>query len=183
MTRFTSTFTAPAGSGSRIRTVLRLLGCSDIRIEETAAAATAPKKEQTGITEGPASRMVPTTEQSKRIATIFHRKLTTPWQSNEITAYKKIGAVPEDDLAAVERYYAAHWPPKRDVNILRHDLLTLFNNLAGEIGRAHAEKQKPKASRPMEWNASNVVPMDAEESERVRQKTLQMIEERRKTAT
>ncbi len=133
------------------------------------------------IREGKSEDRVPTTPQALRFAALMHRKPSTPWQDNEIAAYKKIGIVPDDDMTALERYYAAHWPPKREANILRHDLLTLLNNLAGEIGRAHAEKQKPKAGRPMEWNPANVVPMpDPDETERIRIVTLEQIAERRK---
>jgi hypothetical protein len=54
------------------------------------------------------------------------------------------------------------------VNILRHDLLTLLNNLAGEIDRAHAEKHKPKTGKGLEWTPAVSVPMTApEEAERI----------------
>jgi len=120
------------------------------------------------IREGKSADRVPTSPQAVRFATIVHRKLTTPWQDNEIAAYKKIGIVPEDDLAALERYYGANWPPKRDVNILRHDLLTLLNNLAGEIDRAHAEKHKPKNGKGLEWApAVAAPPTDPAEAERI----------------
>lgn len=97
-----------------------------------------------GIKEGKPSSLLPTTEQSKRIAGIFHRRLNTPWTDKEVRAYKKLGIIPEEDLAAVEAYYAEHWPPNRDRNILRHDLLTFLNNFPGEAGRARqwAETQE-----------------------------------------
>ena len=90
---------------------------------------------------------LPTTDTAKRLATMMHRRLTTEWQPNEIKAFKKIGAIEEEDLAALENYYASNWPPQRDVNILRHDLLTLLNNIRGEIDRARAfemESSQPK---------------------------------------
>jgi uncharacterized protein YdaU (DUF1376 family) len=105
-------------------------------------------KPKSGITDGKASGKIPTTTQSKRIAAIFHRRESTPWTDKEIRAYKKIGIVPEDDLAALEAYYAANWPADRDRNILRHDLLTFLNNLPGEIGRAHASTQKKPKTDP-----------------------------------
>lgn len=98
-----------------------------------------------GISEGGKSDMLPTTEQSKRIATIFHRKLTTPWTAKEKRAYRAIGTVPEEDLQALEAYYGAHWPPKRELNILRHDLLTFLNNFPGEVDRARNFKTHPTA--------------------------------------
>lgn len=96
----------------------------------------ADEKKGRGITEGKNSDRIPSTEQSKRIAAIFHRKETTAWQTNEIRAYKELGTIPEEDLAAVESYYSQNWPPKREKNILRHDLLTFLNNFQGEVGRA-----------------------------------------------
>lgn len=96
-----------------------------------------------GVKEGKNSKSLPTTEQSKRIATIFHRRLTTPWQPNEVAAYKKIGIIPTEDLLAVERYYSENWPPDRNKNILRHDLITFLNNIQGEIDRAHAALFRP----------------------------------------
>ena len=95
-----------------------------------------PRGRAGGITEGKDSSNVPTTEQSKRIARIFHRKETTPWDAKEIAAYRKLGTIPVEDLEAVEKYYSAHWPPNRDVNILRHNLLTFLNNFQGEVDRA-----------------------------------------------
>ena len=95
-----------------------------------------------GVREGKDSAMIPTTEQSRRFAAIMHRQPTTAWAANEVAAYKRIGTVPEGDLSALERYYGANWPPRSDVNVLRHTLLTLLNNLPGEIGRAHAAAQQ-----------------------------------------
>jgi len=97
-----------------------------------------------GITEGKNSDRIPTSPQSLRFAAIFHRRPTTPWQENEIAAYKRLGTVDESDLAAVERYYAANWPARTGVNILRHDLLTFINNFQGEVGRAIASTTQAK---------------------------------------
>ena len=130
--------------------------CNDLVTpsEAEAEAEALPPKEPTPafstpgrgkIREGSNADRLPTSPQAVRFAKLMHRKLTTPWQDNEIAAYKKIGRVPEDDLTALERYYGTHWPPKTGVNILRHDLLTLLNNLSGEIGRAHADETPAKA--------------------------------------
>lgn len=111
-----------------------------------------PKKEvaKNGFRDGAASSLIPTTPQAIRIANIFHRKLTTPWQRKEVEAYRKLGTIPEDDLAAVERYYASQWPPRRDVNILRHDLITFLNNFQGEVDRAHASKAPTAPPKPVQ---------------------------------
>jgi hypothetical protein len=81
---------------------------------------------------------IPTTTQSKRIAAIFHRKETTPWQPNEIKAYKLLGQIDEQDLNSLESYYSSNWPPTRGKNILRTNLITLLNNFQGEVERAKA---------------------------------------------
>ncbi len=141
--------------------------------EAEAVPTTSPRvsAKPKGVSEGKGSDMVPTTEQSKRIASVFHRKHTTAWTPQEIKAYKSIGTLPEEDLQAVERYYADNWPPRRDVNILRHDLITFLNNFAGEVDRAHAAKTKPKNNRTMEWTDSRpkleALP-DPVETERIR---------------
>lgn len=119
---------------------------TDVTHTEAEAEAVPPNPQRgngAGITEGNDSKNIPTTEQSKRIAKIFHRREKTPWQTNEVRAYKKLGTIPDEDLTAVEAYYAANWPPCRDKNILRHDLLTFLNNFQGEVGRAYAAKEKP----------------------------------------
>lgn len=141
---------------------------------------TPPAAAPRGVSEGKDSSMIPTTDQSKRIATVFHRRLETPWTVKEVAAYKRLGTIPETDLAAVEAYYAANWPPRRDVNILRHDLLTFLNNFQGEVDRAHAAKTKPKVSRANEWPDSRpkieALP-DPAETERIRAEALRMAKE------
>lgn len=101
-----------------------------------------PSSTAGGVVEGNGNRRLPTTEQSKRIATIFHRRLTTAWADDEVKAYHKLGIIPADDLSAVERYYSENWPPERDKNILRHDMLTFLNNFTGEVDRANSNQPK-----------------------------------------
>jgi|ERR1043166_351722 hypothetical protein len=89
--------------------------------------------------------MTPTTEPAKRIATLFHRRLTTPWSTKEIAAYKKLyksGCFNElDDLRLIECYYI--FQRKKDDGLHRRDLATFLNNFHGELDRAR------------EWNARN----------------------------
>lgn len=97
-----------------------------------------------GITEGNGSTKCPTTEQSKRVADIFHRRHTTPWSEKEIAVYKKIGKIEPETLATIEAYY------KSDEQFLRRDLFTFLNNFAGEVDRAmkwKREKRTTGASR------------------------------------
>ena len=105
------------------------------------------------------SANLPTSPQSKRIATMFHRRLTTPWTRNEKHAYKQLGTIPEDDLAAVERYYSELWPPDREKNILRHDLVTFLRNFQGEVDRAHSygrKAAKEPVKRESEFSANTI---------------------------
>jgi hypothetical protein len=93
---------------------------------------------------------LPTSPQSLRISAIFQRKPTTPWTAKEIRAYKAIGIVPEEDLAALEARYAAEWPPDSGKNTLRHDLGTFLNNFPAEIERARTHK-KPTPPGKISW--------------------------------
>lgn len=115
--------------------------------------------EADGVGEGKANPDIPSTTQSKRIAMVFRRRLTTAWTKNEIAAYKKLGTIPEDDLAAVERYYSELWPPDREKNILRHDLVTFLRNFQGEVDRAHSygrKAAKEPVKRESEFSANTI---------------------------
>jgi hypothetical protein len=85
----------------------------------------------------PGKSRLPTSPAAIRLANLFRRKLTTEWSSQEIRAFRSLQPFADADLAAVEAYYAAHWPPSRDQNVLRHDLKTLLNNWPGEVDRAN----------------------------------------------
>jgi len=101
-------------------------------------AKRAPRGES-GITEGKDSERVPTTEQSKRFATIFHRRHSTAWSEKEIAAYRKIGTVSPEDMAAIEAYYEQE-RKKGDEGRHRRDLQTFLNNFQGELDRANQTK-------------------------------------------
>lgn len=121
--------------------------------KESPQTPTAASPQVSGVKEGKNSSNIPTTDQSKRIATIFHRKLTTAWNQKEIEAYRKIGTLDADDLLALEGYYSSNWPPGKNDNILRHDLVTFFNNITGEIDRSNAWRaRQPKGSAPIGVN-------------------------------
>lgn len=85
---------------------------------------------------------LPTTAQSQRVAAIMHKRVTTGWDDKEYKAYRELGVIDPEDLAAVERYYSRNWPPRTGVNILRHDLVTLLNNWSCEVQRAYADDQR-----------------------------------------
>lgn len=89
----------------------------------------------------PNSDKIPKSEAAIRIAGMKRRKLTTEWSDGEIKAFKKIGKIPEEDMLAMEAYYAS------DCEYLRRDLLTLLNHWQGEVDRAHeyvTKSRKPQ---------------------------------------
>lgn len=80
---------------------------------------------------------VPTTRTAQRIATLFNRRLTTPWSVAEIRAFKLCGMVTDAELELVEKYYASE-RAKGEMGIHRRDLCTFLNNWRGELDRARA---------------------------------------------
>lgn len=95
----------------------------------------------------PVRKNVPTHPNALRLAAMFHRKATTSWTDKEVRAFRSLGQIEPADLDAVEAYYNAHWPPDREKNILRHDLITFLNNFHGEVDRAEMwrKREKPAA--------------------------------------
>lgn len=78
---------------------------------------------------------------------IFSRRTTTAWTTKEISAYRSIGTIPEDDLCALERYYASERAKGEDGR-QRRDLATFLNNFAGELDRARQFATKKKRIEP-----------------------------------
>ncbi|GEP42722.1 hypothetical protein [Brevifollis gellanilyticus] len=89
---------------------------------------------------------LPRCEHALRLAAIFKRPATTEWSPNETKALRRTGKIEEEDLQVLEKYYAAHYPPAANRNLLRHDLVTLLNNLRGEVDRARRWEQKNSPS-------------------------------------
>jgi hypothetical protein len=127
-------------NGKKLSTLDRIVLMNSTRAATPENKVTLPPKPSAVAARN--AKRLPTAEQSIRISQMFHRRLTTPWQRNEIAAYKELGIIEEDDLTAVEQYYSANWPPKTGVNILRHDILTFLNNFHGEVGRARNSNPK-----------------------------------------
>ena len=106
-----------------------------------------------GVVDGKDSDLLPTSENSKRVATMFHRRLTTAWSVKEKKAFMDLGTISAEDMAIMEEYYGA-LIPKDDYR--RHDLLTCLNNWPGEVDRARKWKrdvEKPRGlpnSKPTE---------------------------------
>lgn len=130
---------------------------------------------------------LPSSEPAKRIAAIFHRKLTTAWSIKEIKTFRQLvkdGYLTDlDGLGLIERCYRMQWPPRRDKNILRHDLATFLNWYPTELDRAtvwnelHPEKTKPRVIIPYSPPPSNEPPpvLSAEEEQRAAQFSAEML--------
>ena len=99
-----------------------------------------PLTPQGGETESgkPKPNSVPTTPQAIRIASLYRRRLTTPWSTKEIRSYKAIGAIDPEDLELVCRYTEAE-RAKGDNGRHRRDLATFLNNYHGELDRARQQ--------------------------------------------
>lgn len=96
-----------------------------------------------------------------RIYGIFHKRIDTPMDRAEKTAWKLLTndgkrLLNEDELAMCERMYKKLWPPNRDKNNLRHSMATFMNNLGGEVDKARAwcEKNVLKGSRRLTCETS-----------------------------
>ena len=87
---------------------------------------------------------VPTTRTAQRIATLFNRRLTTPWSVPEIKAFRALGVIEDADLETVEKYYASE-RAKGDNGFHRRALETFLNNWRGELDKAREfAKAAPK---------------------------------------
>lgn len=106
--------------------ILRRLEALEARVAQLEGQ---PAKEKTPKVD---PKRAPTSPQALRVAAIFHRRPSTYWSPKEISTYKRIGAITEEDLACLEAYYQS------DCGILRRDLSTFLNNYAGELDRARA---------------------------------------------
>jgi hypothetical protein len=86
---------------------------------------------------------VPTHPHALRIATLFGRRLSTPWSEKEVKAFKRLPKeIAEEDWQALERYYAAE-RAKGDAGVHRRDLYTFLNHFPGEMDRARARPARP----------------------------------------
>lgn len=105
----------------------------------------------------------PTSEPAKRIAALFHRKLTTAWSEKEIRAFRKLVRAKcfeaMDDLVLIERYYFVE-RKKGDKGIHRRDLSTFLNNFGGELDRARAWEQRRKPVFNVELPRRNFAPVE-----------------------
>lgn len=119
------------------------------------------------------SARTPTSQAAQRIAAIFHRQLSTKWSEKEIKVFRQLvkdGCFDVlDGLGQIERCYKMQWPPRREKNILRHDLMTFLNNYQTEVDRAtawcesHPLKPKPRVIIPYTPPSDPAPPLSPED--------------------
>lgn len=105
-----------------------------------------------GITPKPPPLVgVEASDEAQRMAAIFHRRPGTKWSEKEVAAFRKLlHPIDSDHLAMIEERYAAQWPPRSNINTLRHDLFTFLNNFSTEVDRARAWKATNGNGKPAE---------------------------------
>lgn len=106
-------------------------------VADSASGAEASTKEDT----------LPKSDEAKRIATMFGRRLSTAWGGGEIKAFKalmKTKSITPESLNLLEAYYTKE-RAKGDAGKHRRDLSTFLNNFPGELDRASASAGPPPA--------------------------------------
>lgn len=91
--------------------------------------------------------VLPTTEEAKAIAILFHRRLDTAWSGKEIIKFKDLirrQIITTEAIVDIAGYYA-HERAKGGDGQHRRDMQTFLNNFDGELDRARAFKQNPNA--------------------------------------
>ena len=83
----------------------------------------------------------PNFDSALRVAKLFGRRATTPWNDREKSTFRKLGEIDPGDLELIEEYYQAE-RSKGDKGWHRRNLATFLNNFQGEVDRAKAWKQK-----------------------------------------
>jgi hypothetical protein len=69
----------------------------------------------------------------QRIGAWFRRKPATLWSQQEAEALESLGAIDDDDLAVLERFYTAEIPEN---GFRRREVITLLNHWNGELDKA-----------------------------------------------
>jgi hypothetical protein len=83
---------------------------------------------------------LPTTPEAIAVASLFSRRLTTPWGPKEVRIFKQIvkrGILTADAMERIHAYYEAE-RAKGEEGKHRRDLKTFLNNFDGELDRATA---------------------------------------------
>lgn len=120
--------------------------------ENESVTRTISKEEGAKPKKAPNPDLLPTSEPSRRISTLFHRKPTTEWAPKDIKTFKGLAkrkVLTSESLDLIETYYAKE-RAKGDNGRHRRDLSTFLNNFDGELDRATvvvaANGQTPKPS-------------------------------------
>lgn len=153
----------PDDAKARVRTALKLLGASQVRIS---VADVNP------VNSGKRPDTLPTSPEALSVADLFHRGHDTEWSDKEIKAFKTVkkrGVLTLESMAVIAKHYTSE--RKKPQHYCRRDLLTFLNHFDGELDRARAAK--PVASKALEWTDSTpkitVLP-DPVKDEEIRQK-------------
>lgn len=111
---------------------------------------------------------LPTTPNAIRIATLFGRRMSTPWSDREVKEFKKLaksGAFSDpNDLSLIEAYYQFE-RRKEDKGIHRRDLGTFLNNFLSELDRARAWRKRYPITKETKKDREIRIPTDEEWSE------------------
>lgn len=113
-------------------------------IPETTSKITSEKDEDKSSSRGASKEELKSL--SIRIGAIMKRRPSTEWLPKEKKALKALAPIPEEDIAAVEKYYAA--PVQIASDYRRRDVFTLLNNWPGEVDRANRHFSSPANSKP-----------------------------------
>lgn len=115
---------------------------------------------------------LPTTIPAQRIATLFNRRLVTPWSGKEVKQFKALVKAKcfdsLDDLEMIERYYISE-RRKGEKGIQRRDLATFLNNWNGEVDRAREwNARRPSIRGVFNPKRYAVIPVDLRTDEQVK---------------
>lgn len=109
----------------------------------------------TGGREDWRGRRIPTSNEAKRLATMFERSHSRSWDEREIVAFRALCPFDQEELRKVERFYLGNWNRPDNPARCRRELLNLLTNWTGEVDKAvawcktHPEKRRAAAPADM----------------------------------
>ena len=165
--RYTVHLTGSPARKRHLRTLLSTMGFTEILITEKPVEATDPK---------PAKDNCPTQPESQMVATLFKRRLDTPWTDAEVVAYqqaKRTGLLTIENLQKLTEFYRRE--RSNPENHCRTSILTFCKYFASEVDKMNA---RPVASRKNEW-PQNVVKLPVQSEEEVERVRLAALEQAR----
>jgi hypothetical protein len=129
---------APSGNGCH--TIgNNFLTCGNERLRRQLPGNTRKREESTKES----SEEIRLTDQQRRLAAIFNRRITTRWSPRELEAFNKAQPIDDEELALIEQRYRAE--RLKSDSTCRHDLQTLLNNFPSEVDRATLWKEQQRS--------------------------------------